>query len=491
MAIPGACSNPPEVDCLSSAAAAPTGRFRHLSSDKGRLESVLPSSQVVKPRVMASKRPGVVEAVLARRLRLFAAFWCIICIVFSGQVHEECSRSLERTFAIPFVDVSSFDPLRLLLPPDRVCAVLSGGMVACAVVCLVSRTTAIFRAAAAMLALLQTLHFVSDSLFYQNHTYLMVLTSWSLCFMPGDVIEEEWPWATPKRGKKLQKTPTPAGSYGLALFLKGVFLITFFSGSLRKINPDWLSFHPLLEWIPMQLSVKFPLLLPLSDWIAVAMSVAGIVVDALIPMLLVSATTAWAGVGLLVAFMVTNGLLWEIDIFPMITLAYSSLFVPWKSGDSRGWSARSRADSAAWVALACFLVVSSALPSVLWLSSAQHYAGEQPEGYSLPSSVDTMWAECGMEFTWRMMLRFKDCEVFFFLVSPSAGRAYFVNVERLVNQAEYLSLAGTPYQLLHFSHILASGQFASVYPGVHWDDIQVYAMVRHIPLLLASCPVPF
>ena len=163
--------------------------------------------------------------------------------------------------------------------------------------------------------------FLLEKAHYLNHGYFFVWLSFVMIFLPanreasGDVLADP----------SLRRTRIPLWCVVLPAFLMGV---VYFFGGIAKLNADWLNAVPLGQWIAYKkdLPIVGPLLaLPITGYF---MAYAGTFLDLfVVPMLLWRRTRVLA-VLMLLFFHLTNTVIFQIGIFPWLSLAMTVLYFP-------------------------------------------------------------------------------------------------------------------------------------------------------------------
>lgn len=161
--------------------------------------------------------------------------------------------------------------------------------------------------------------FLLDQARYLNHFYFVLLISVLLCVVPAHRAFSVDAWLWPRRRSPF----VPAWSLWL---LRGQIEIVLIFAGLVKLNPDWLRLQPLGMWLAED--TDFFLIGPLftETWV-VALAAYGTILLHLVgaPLLLWSRTRGVV-FALYVAFHLMNHYLFQIGIFPWLTIAATTLF---------------------------------------------------------------------------------------------------------------------------------------------------------------------
>lgn len=321
-----------------------------------------------------------------------------------------------------------------------------------------------FRRTAPLLTLVYVYVFLLDKANYLNHAYLFCWLSAILCLTPA------WrEWSLDVRRKPKEWSPTaPAWSVYVFPALMG---LVYFFGGIAKINYDWL-----IEAMPMRMWLgrrsEMFLLGPVweQELTAYVMSWGGMLLDLLCPFLLLHRRLRWYVLVFIIGFHLTNHLIFNIGIFPWLSLVLTSMFfepdwphrfVRWLSSSSRipiwassrvqrwmlRWQSRVagitpkpvRTPQARTLALAGVLLFGfhAFLPLRHWI---------------WPSDVN--WSEQGHRYSWRMMLRSKQGTGVFRLQDRVTGEEWTVQPRDSMTFKQFRKMATHPDMILQYAHHL-------------------------------------
>lgn len=380
-----------------------------------------------------------------------------------------------------------------------------------------------FRVTAPLFALFFTYLFLLEKAHYLNHAYLFCWLCWILALTPA---WREWSldvWRKPQAWSPV----VPRWSLVIFPTLMGV---VYFFGGVAKLNADWLLHaSPLGDWISTRSSL--PLVGPLlaKPTTAYFMAWGGFLLDTFIAFLLLHRRWRWWALGGAVFFHVTNHLIFNIGIFPYLSLVLTSLFfepdwprrfVDFLSGRNKvitawrdGWQRfvrENRTPNARFPQYVNELKYQGNTP-FFGITAV----GSQPMGALKPAQQpikwpvfgfllllgvhlglplrhhffhsDVAWSEEGHRYSWRMMLRSKrgtgDFKVAVFRLgqpsdvsqeaSPEApDSVYTVYPRRVLSPRRARKLFTHPDMILQFAHYLAEECRAK------GDSCAVYANVR-------------
>ena len=325
-----------------------------------------------------------------------------------------------------------------------------------------------FRFTAPLFALCFTYLFLLEKAHYLNHAYLFTWLAWLLVFTPA------WrEWSLDVRRHPRQWSPA-APKWSLYIFPLLMGMVYFFGG-INKINYDWLiEASPLHLWL--QARSEMPVLGPVFAEKATAylMAWGGMLLDLLSPFLLLHRRLRWVALGLLVFFHATNHLIFNIGIFPYLSLVLTSLFfepdwplrlVNWMAGRWKvvaRWQAQWRehllrpvAPDKLWYPRPAALVLLIGLHVFLPLRN-----------YLFGSDVN--WTEEGHRYSWRMMLRSKQGTGYYTVVSPGE-ETEIVNPRDSLDARQYRKMVTHPDMILQYAHYIRDS---------HAQPVEIYGHFR-------------
>lgn len=335
-----------------------------------------------------------------------------------------------------------------------------------------------FRYTAPIFALAFSYLYLIEKAHYLNHAYLFIWICWLICLTPAWRAFSFDSWKKPSEWS----ATTPAWCLYLFPLLMG---IVYFFGGIAKINHDWL-----LEGMPLQLWLEaranLPIIGPIisQDWVAYGMSWGGFLLDLTAPFLLLGRRSRWWILGFIVFFHLMNHLIFNIGIFPYLSLVLTSLFFEpdwplrlarwlgdrWKlvarwenswierrlerTNTPQIWQGAAANQRAVKLGIALLIIVHCYLP-------IRHHL--------FPG--DVAWTEEGHRYSWRMMLRTKNGYGSFQLVDRNSGEVTHIRPEDNLHRRQARKLYTHPDMILSYAHHLAQqaeeeGQDVAVYAHI-------------------------
>ena len=177
-----------------------------------------------------------------------------------------------------------------------------------------------YRLAATYFAFGITYVFLLEKSYYLNHGYLLCMLSFLIILLPLNKYLSFDVWKNPS----IRQLKVP---YWNLFILKFMMAIVYFYGGLAKINWDWLNAKPLDRWVSNK-SDMF-LLGPLwgQEWVPWFMSYGGLFLDlCIVPLLILSRPTRWLALAMAVFFHIVNTILFNIGIFPTMSITLTLLY---------------------------------------------------------------------------------------------------------------------------------------------------------------------
>ncbi|MDE0203718.1 MAG: HTTM domain-containing protein [Rhodospirillaceae bacterium] len=326
--------------------------------------------------------------------------------------------------------------------------------------------------------------FLLDQLLYLNHFYMIALFGLLL-----GCTDAHRCWSLDRRLGRIGST-TKVPLWNLLILQFQVEVILVFAG-LVKIEVDWLRGEPLRTWMLERpwspLSTLFEV-----HWITLAAPVLIILLHTVgAPLLLWSKTRLWVFL-LYCAFHATNAHLFNIGVFPWMTIAATTImFSPaWPTilagriGAALTWLRLPRPPVPAWIGQAARFVGGgptarggeraafrplhpAALAALVLYALVQIWLPVRDtlfEGY-------VGWTEEGQKFSWRMMLYVHGADGRLIAVTPE-DEAWVIDMQAHLDPLQTWMVFAKPEMLLHFVHLMKA-HYAETGVG----DVRIYADV--------------
>lgn len=262
---------------------------------------------------------------------------------------------------------------------------------------------------------------------YNNHYYLLVLLNLIMCVLPA----HRYASLDVKQNLKLKQHLMPNW---INVLIIAQLAIVYTYASLAKLYPDWLNAEVIALF--MQSKADYFLIGEVlqQQWLHYGIAYIGITFDLLIvPLLLWSKTRKFAFV-LSIIFHLFNSVVFQIGIFPFMSLAFTVFFFPAEVIRKIFLPHKPRFDHA--ISKVCFKLK----PGLLFVLSIwlliQVALPLRP--YVINNNV--FWTEEGHRMSWRMMLRSKSSYVRFEVLNKKEGVTKQVNLDDYLTQKQQASL---------------------------------------------------
>ncbi len=340
-----------------------------------------------------------------------------------------------------------------------------------------------YRLCAVLLLLCFSYQFFLDQALYLNHFYMVMLIAGIMVFLPANRI-----WSIDAaRTKKLhvsggELTRSTIPNWALVWMAVQLEIILIYAG-LVKLNYDWLNLEPLRLWMQASAADNAGIFQWLTADPGIALASYGVILLHIVgaPLLLFKKTRL-AVFLVYCVFHIMNTLVFNIGIFPWLTLAATLLlFDPnWprqaiKWLNKKGWCLKWRhltqaAATGGDVNKApkpYFWQISIVVFMSLWLLVQLTVPLRH---YMMPGNV--AWNEAGHQFSWRMKLRDKRGSVIFKVVDET-NREWWVKPDQYLNRKQLYRLPCIPDLVWQFAQMLDAE-----YTERTGTDVAVYANTR-------------
>lgn len=337
-----------------------------------------------------------------------------------------------------------------------------------------------YRITAPLFACFFTYYFLLEKGHYLNHGYLFCWLSWIMALLPA---WREWSLDIKRQASERSST-IPRWCLVILLFSMSV---VYFFGGIAKLNPDWMGkAMPLQLW--MKAKADLFLIGPLVAQEATAwiMAWGGAFFDLSIVFLMLYRPTRIFGFCLAVGFHFTNHLIFNIGIFPYLSVAITALYFPsswprgiiaklggkipkvaqwkesWKTrvanvtlSPVRFWQQEKVFQNAISVCLAFFVFLHCSLP-------LRHHFFDS----------NVAWSEEGHRYSWRMMLRSKRGTGHYIIKDLHNGNELRINPKDSLMSKQARKIWTHPDMILQYAHHIRDMAM------LEGREVAVYAKVR-------------
>ncbi|MCP4522484.1 MAG: HTTM domain-containing protein [Cytophagales bacterium] len=279
---------------------------------------------------------------------------------------------------------------------------------------------------------------------YNNHYYLMVLLTGILIILPA----HRYASLDAKRDPNIASDTCPRW---ITLFFILQLWIVYTYASLHKVYPDWLAGRTIGLWFDYKAEVMPELafmkgLLTNSDF-QLVISYLGIAYDGLIIPLLLWKRTRWIGILASFGFHLFNSLVFQIGVFPYMSLIFLVFFFPVEVVQKRFFKKKVIEKSIPTSAqkqnliigfLAIYFILQIGLP-------LRHHLFEG----------NVFWTEEGHKLSWRMMLRSKHGHANFYVINPETKKKKHIKLKKHFSEKQIRGIIKNPDMAWQAAQFLA------------------------------------
>jgi vitamin K-dependent gamma-carboxylase len=301
---------------------------------------------------------------------------------------------------------------------------------------------AFYRLSAAVFAIGFSWFYLIEQSNYMNHLYLICLLAFVALLIPAHRTFS----IDVRRNSTLRTLTAPIWTLWI---LQAHMAIAYFFGGIAKINGDWLRGEPVRTWLysgslAKQLGPAFQ-----NEFWVYFISYGGLFFDLLVVPFLLWRKTRVAALFAAIGFHLSNAYLFDIGIFPFLSIAMTCLFLPpsWHRKILRLGRARDYERPRLYWKPSRIVVASLALYAVYHLFMPLRH-------WFYPGAPN--WSEEGHRYAWHMMLRTKDGRAHFIIDDRTTGKLWRVQPEQYLSRHQYKKMSVHPEMLLQFAHYLRS-----------------------------------
>lgn len=296
---------------------------------------------------------------------------------------------------------------------------------------------------------------------YNNHYYLLMLLCGLMTLLPaGNAVSID-------AKQRPEKAKTHMSRWVVILIVLQLWIVYTYA-SVAKFYPDWLDAS-----VPELLMKGRKGYWGIGEilqqrWVHYTIAYVGILFDGLIiPLLLWKKTRKWA-FGISIFFHLFNSIIFQIGIFPYMSLAFSLFFFEpkvvhriflnrwkWKSF-YEGSDVIVHKTKYAWIfVMSVYFVIQIGLPLRHWFIQD-----------------NVLWTEEGHRLSWRMMLRSKSGSLIFYAEDKATGKRELIKLSQHLSKKQQRNIRTKPDMMWQFAQRMKKKYAAE---GI---DIAIYAHCR-------------
>ena len=278
-----------------------------------------------------------------------------------------------------------------------------------------------------------------DASNYLNHYYLILCIGMVLLCLPAGAA-----WSVDARRRpKIRQSTYPI--WGLYLLRFQVAAVYFFA-AIAKIGSDWLwHAQPLSIWLSARADLPLIGHILAEPHAAYVMSWGGLIYDATIVFFLLWSRTRIIAYIAVILFHALTFILFDIGMFPVIMVVMTTIFF------SPKWPTRlPKLSSVIEVREPPKQIRNSALTLIIiWCTFHVLFPFRH-----LFSGHDVLWAEQGMRYSWRVMVREKMGSVTYLVDRVSDGKTWEVSPNRYLEPRQVSEMSGQPDMIAQLAYFI-------------------------------------
>ncbi|MCG2417663.1 HTTM domain-containing protein [Aequorivita sp. F47161] len=279
-------------------------------------------------------------------------------------------------------------------------------------------------------AIMWTAVYLMQKSSYNNHYYLMMLLCWIMAFLPAN----RWFSLDVKINPELKNPAMPR--WVLLVLILQVWIVYTYA-SVAKLYPDWLDAS--MAALLMEGRKHYWLIGDLlqQNWVHWTIAYTGILFDLLIVPLLLWKRTRLLGFVISVFFHLFNSIVFQIGIFPYMSIAFALFFfspeilqkrfLPKKKLYGGNEVIVPKYKNVLIGIFSIYFIFQLALPLRHWFFKD-----------------DVLWTEEGHRLSWRMMLRAKSGSLTVYVADKEDGVKAIYNYSQLLGRKQQGSVATKP-----------------------------------------------
>ena len=297
---------------------------------------------------------------------------------------------------------------------------------------------------------------------YLNHFYMVILYATLLCFMPAHRM-----WSLDalmfrkRRSAFIPRWPVAA------LRLQTEIILIF--AGLVKIAPDWLQGQPLFMWLHNSEDDIFFGFLFQYDWAIIAGSWGAVALHVLGAPLLYWQRTRFAIFIVYCVFHMSNAALFNIGIFPWMTIAVTFIFFApdWPSRLFGFWKPRP-AEMVAPTLSVTRLTTAGLAALCVWFA-IQIYLPLRQSAFDGSGA----WTDNGHRFSWRMRIYDRKTNGYFLVRDPVSGETWDAEPKDMLSSRSARQVMSRAELVITFAHKIEDMMRERGY-----EDVEVYAHIE-------------
>jgi vitamin K-dependent gamma-carboxylase len=325
-----------------------------------------------------------------------------------------------------------------------------------------------YKTSALLFALLWSVSYLMQKVHYNNHYYLMMLLSWVLPFMP---LNQRLSFDITR--KKTERKYVIHRYY--VVFFIALLWILYSFASANKIHADWLAGKPISIWFGGKADYPYVGSILQNKTFQTLVVYGGIFFDGLVIPALLFRQTRFIALLISFGFHLFNSYVFQIGVFPYLSLAFSVLFFPTSQlrsffeMDKWDTANKDRKDTEIQLNKPRF----SKGMTVLWVSFMLIMIALPLRRHLFPGPVN--WTEEGHRLSWRMMLRSKSGDFSLVIKHKDSAEVISIDPESELNRYTASDVATHPDMMWQYIQHVKKSAYAK---GFREGDFEIYVRTR-------------
>lgn len=297
-----------------------------------------------------------------------------------------------------------------------------------------------YRASMITFTTMWTATYLMQKTAYNNHYYLLILISLIMCFFPAEKSRS----IDVKLNPKIE-------SNAMYAFIKWIVVLQLFIvytyASIAKIYGDWLDFSTIAVLMHSKRNYWLVGDILQEPWIHTVIGSVGILFDLLIVPALLWKPTRKAAFFLSLFFHLFNSIIFQIGIFPYLSIAFSVFFFEPETIRKIFFKSKIPLTTSKVIIpnyKNILLIVAAVYFLTQLLLPVRHYTFED----------DVLWTEEGHRMSWRMMLRSRQGKGRYKVVDKNTEEVFIINPKDYVSRSQERKIFAYPDFAWQFAQYL-------------------------------------
>jgi len=297
-----------------------------------------------------------------------------------------------------------------------------------------------YRASMITFTTMWTATYLMQKTAYNNHYYLLILISLIMCFFPAE------------RSRSIDVKINPKiESNAMYAYIKWIVVLQLFIvytyASIAKIYGDWLDFSTIAVLMHSKRNYWLVGDILQEPWIHTVIGSVGILFDLLIVPALLWKPTRKAAFFLSLFFHLFNSIIFQIGIFPYLSIAFSVFFFEPETIRKIFFKSKIPLTTSKVIIpnyKNILLIVAAVYFLTQLLLPVRHYTFED----------DVLWTEEGHRMSWRMMLRSRQGKGRYKVVDKNTEEVFIINPKDYVSRSQERKIFAYPDFAWQFAQYL-------------------------------------